>query len=78
MNTAKLVADLIQLSIEDDVEDVTSSEGNDKRAWLEVTVGNHTYKITIQQQAALAEEGDVAVDDEEGDDGMDGMQELVF
>lgn len=80
MGTAKEIADLIQVSIEDDVDAISDAEGHAQRAWIDVELKNRGYKIIILQQQGLIDEDKPAEDDDEDtvDRDSDDMVSLMF
>jgi len=78
MMNAREIADLIQISIEDDVDDITAADGGDERAQIHLEKGGVTYQILVIQQNAPEPVED---DDEEyynNDSEDEEVQELTF
>lgn len=72
MDSARELADLIQLSVEDDVDDITAPVGHEKRAWLRIAKGNRAYKIIVIQQDGVIDE------DAEDDSPEEDLTDMVF
>ena len=55
MSTALELADLIQLSIEEDVAEATVREGTIDRTGLDVVMGDRSYRIQVVRREAVVD-----------------------
>ena len=61
------IAELVQISIEDDVDEVVGARGNDKRAHVNIIKNDRSFKISVLRVDIPEDEDDDEEEDEEGD-----------